>query len=614
MAQEIIKLSKNIISNKYSNEHLPKKFKDLAKSEEYIDEDKINRNYDKVFYNIPKRGSDNTHQYIIEQSHDRLFSEENDLLENEIDKLVLDLDELNKELTTLEIGDASKENELYEDGAFLMAGESPDQEPYQDMNTVWVMQEGRKRPIGDVEIYDTIRKSYDLIPGEKTGIYFLTIDELNLIPDGVGIHTYEDLNLKGTAIIAEDTDIQATSAYFTADFKCEGHEVADTYDIYDNTSSTATGQFYLTNGACTISYYVDNGTIDEIEPTLETLTISKDETVSNITFVRDTGVGNSAIPMDIDITYMDYPSTNWVDEHGYSVNYIKLWGPGKRYSGIVHVGGRVKIQEHSPIAESSWKTLSGVPTDLAQPGNYELVEGDTLNIWSAFGTKRLFPPGSNKHGALNQPHDLQNLFNNTSWYKYYYEKINYSSDIEIDFKHGDYVRLSAAKRAVTGRWHDINVGSYYGETTYLKSYLYGQPIIRWHRKDYDGNFLNLQEGEKYFVVVGMYNKQWTWPIVGGNCYHLKAFLLYDLMHSKIRLVPKSILGDAINLRMETSSGGRPRKVKWGELNTDAIAYVGHKGHNVLGYNTSGPHSFGTDNPFNPDNGGSNTFLNSLNTP
>ena len=26
------------------------------------------------------------------------------------------------------------------------------------------------------------------------------------------------------------------------------------------------------------------------------------------------------------------------------------------------------------------------------------------------------------------------------------------------------------------------------------------------------------------------------------------------------------------------------------------------------------HSFGTDNPFNPDNGGSNTFLNSLNTP
>ena len=107
------------------------------------------------------------------------------------------------------------------------------------------MQEGRKRPIGDVNIYDMIRKSFDLIPGEKTGIYYLTIDELNLIPDGVGINNYSDLHLKGNDIITEDTDLTLPSAYYNADFVCDGVEIADTYDIFENTNSAVAGQFYL---------------------------------------------------------------------------------------------------------------------------------------------------------------------------------------------------------------------------------------------------------------------------------------------------------------------------------------------------------------------------------
>jgi hypothetical protein len=74
------------------------------------------------------------------------------------------------------------------------------------------------------------------------------------------------------------------------------------------------------------------------------------------------------------------------------------------------------------------------------------------------------------------------------------------------------------------------------------------------------------------------------------------------------------MNDAINLKMETSSSGRPKKIKWQDLNTDAIAYVGLKGHTVLGHNTNSPNGLGTDNPFNSSNGGSNTFLNSVNTP
>ena len=118
----------------------------------------------------------------------------------------------------------------------------------------------------------------------------------------------------------------------------------------------------------------------------------------------------------------------------------------------------------------------------------------------------------------------------------------------------------------------------------------------------------------YFVVVGMYNKQWTVPIIGGNVYHLKVFLLYNLSSGRIVPVLRSIMNDAINLKMETSSSGRPKKIKWQDLNTDAIAYVGLKGHTVLGHNTNSPNGLGTDNPFNSSNGGSNTFLNSVNTP
>ena len=157
MANEKIILRKIVISNKESNEKFDKKFEKLAKSEPTINTEIIGNLYDNLFYNIPKQGK-NSHQSIIKQSYDYRKASNIQRLETKINKRTETLEILNEQLITLETGDIN-EHEIYEDGAFLMAGENGS--PYQTTEGVisqrWVMQEGRKRLITE-ELYSTIRR------------------------------------------------------------------------------------------------------------------------------------------------------------------------------------------------------------------------------------------------------------------------------------------------------------------------------------------------------------------------------------------------------------------------------------------------------------------------
>ena len=71
MAEINKKLTKRIISNKYSNDVLSKNFSKLSKSENPVNADKIKEIHDNVFYTMPKIGK-LSHKKLIEQSYNHI--------------------------------------------------------------------------------------------------------------------------------------------------------------------------------------------------------------------------------------------------------------------------------------------------------------------------------------------------------------------------------------------------------------------------------------------------------------------------------------------------------------------------------------------------------------
>ena len=523
-------LRKRITSNKHSNTVINKKFEKLAKSGDPIDPERIKNMYNDSFFKIKKTGK-LSHNEIIEQSYNYVFYRLNQTLDNRIDTLLYDLDEWNNKLTDSQLPNIN-EHSVYDDGSFLMAGESPDQEPYQDMFTVWVMQEGRKRPIADVNVYNTIRKAYGLEIGETTGIYYLTIEELNLIPDGTPIHVYPDLNLEGNSLIAEDVDLELTSAYYEASFYCEGNEVQDVYNIILNDNGASQGQFFVNNEGCRIKFLVDNGTVDEVLPEIVEVQFNKGDQIIQ-RFVRETfSLNNSGMPTNISELYtlnspgeLTYDTAYVAGAMDVGVmpisDYIREWGPMGKFTGIVYAEGRIKYRELKPNEETDSHILNGLPSSPSMGSYYQVVNVDQLNQNTPFGTNRIFAPG----GTFP---------------------------------------------------------------------IYGQPIIR--------------HDQRYNVILAIRSK--TWDIASIDVGSQEWFVLYDLtggrgVYTRRR---RDLKNAGINLDMGFSDSG-PDRIKWENADRSKIKFIGLKGYGTVGYNNSG---VGNDNPFNPNNGGSNFEINSYN--
>ena len=116
------------------------------------------------------------------------------------------------------------EHPIYSNGLFLIAGENGVK--YQDMHTVYIMQEGRRRAFKNENTYKMVRRAMGL-PEDFTGKWFLTVDELNSIDKGADINNTSDLLLEGTDLIVDDDVIQGISANITVLFTCDGNEVQD---------------------------------------------------------------------------------------------------------------------------------------------------------------------------------------------------------------------------------------------------------------------------------------------------------------------------------------------------------------------------------------------------
>ena len=436
MATKNIKLTKNIISNRYSNNIHSKDFSKLAKSNESVDENKIKDTYNTVFYSIPKKGK-NSHTSIIKRTYDWLNYQENQELEAQIENKLEILNNKNTEL--IEVQDPSvKEHPLYSNGTFLIAGENG--EEYPGMSTIYVMQEGRKRPFdnNDGIIYEAVRKSLNLPhkgPSKFSNKYYLTVDELNTIEDGERITIAADLALRGNEIFIEDVDLSIEYSSYELEIKCIGRETSEDTELL-----LTDPDFYIQNtGGCIIEYvnvkptWAGNNTTFDYTPQVQTINLAKNEVITitigkNTNREADDAISNNVI----------YPEVSSVQYNGTSVaGYIKKWGEGNKYEGITKAEGRIEYIEkrNDKITHNileSYKILNGIPSglnlSLSAPGN-EL---------SSYGTRIIYPAGSNLYGDQNQESGVQNIFNDPNsvyYHPFFYGQpiIRYDNDYLVFF-------------------------------------------------------------------------------------------------------------------------------------------------------------------------------------
>ena len=458
MTKRTVLFTKKILSNKSVSE-IPSDFNNLAKTRSPIDEKEIFNYYNNVKQNIPTSGT-NSHAKIVETSDDYINKSLYRSIKSQNKRLVDDLAVLENKLVLLQ-NPSIKEDSIYEDKAFLMIGDGNGRK-HQDHNDIFVMQEGRRRKIDDPSgtIYKFIRRAWGK-PEDYTGIYYLSLEEINNLKDGADITSTSDLLLEGRALEVDLPDILGISAYLDLELTCMGNEISDyvnawtgvvdensSYDesIQSNFENLNNLQFSLNNQACSIKYIVDEFYNDEVGPVVKSISIPAD-TTSTIRILREANSTNSNMPSNMNQYYDQYPIVNLSYGGNDITNYIREWGPGTKYPGIVHVSGRVKYKEvedsllHGSIPDGLGMPydptpyiLNGLPT--GDTGNWETdtnialidYDGYTGQELSAYGTKMLYnEPGL--FGSLGQNSDIQDMFddpNHRYYWKYYtYDGVDY---------------------------------------------------------------------------------------------------------------------------------------------------------------------------------------------
>lgn len=547
MAEINKKLTKRIISNKYSNDVLSKNFSKLSKSENPVNADKIKEIHDNVFYTMPKIGK-LSHKKLIEQSYNHINYNYNQLLERDNKKLTKKLSGKEAELISLD-NPTANEHPVYEDGAILVAGEGG--QIFQDNDIKYIMQEGRKRAFDNNTIFLTAKKALGIPLDDLDGRYYVTIDELNGIPDGPVIGVSPDFHFKGTELMVDLPDILGTAAYYDVEFECLGNEISDyvgalTDSMLDLDINTL--QFYLGNESCIMKYIKDDYTNDEEGPTSIETVIPRGEK-QLIRILRRTDLSNDMIPSDINSYYQDDIPIN-IEYNGNDIDgYIKNWGPHGDYESIVYAEGRIMSQEIGnehiansllllgDIQDTSQKLLNGLPTNTTGVwGDSDIHIIDDPNYsgqkLSNFGTPMIYnTPGY--YGALNQSAGLQ-------------------SDIFDDPGNIYYLRKSSGYR------------------------LYGQPIIRYNNR--------------WNVLVNTYKKNST-----------RYVEFMDLGGHDIWKKHRPKVEDAIGMVMNRDT----LNMEWDTLHRSRIEFIGLQEFKTNKQSRS-------DNIFNPVNG-SNYEINQYNS-
>lgn len=452
MSEDKIKLEKIIKSNKLSNKLYNKSFSELTRSEPPLSNERVEDLYNSLFYRISKKGK-NSHESIIKESRDYLYPQINKKLDDKIESLLEELNSKQEELT--KITSPKPSNSEYPNGSFLTAGNADGQ--FQGMTTVYVMQDGLKRAISSEGLYKLIRKSLKVGGELYSELYFLSIKELNAIPDGVKIEYQWHMSMPEFA--ADYNPIYQRFPFDTIKLYCEGREANDSFDLIS-------GNFYLEDDpedGCSVTY-IKNAFDDDPEPySIETEYIGVGQ-LKTIEIAKDDN-GLKGIPPEITKqVYEDYYDYNLdIQQTG-----TRLWGKDKKYKGVLLAEGRILRKRGSGGEEKfNTKTNQDIPTEIT----FDEMYGNVRKIYSN-GCRQLDGSFEDCFGDLNQSGDLENKFNDPD-FRYYKKAVSFS-DQEIIASVGN-IESDSGFFGFAGNIkldHKRSLGD--GKTFPI----YGQPILR----------------------------------------------------------------------------------------------------------------------------------------
>tara|TARA_B100000683_G_C12342408_1_gene495284 strand:+ start:416 stop:775 length:360 start_codon:yes stop_codon:yes gene_type:complete len=113
-----IRLSKTVLNKDQFDKSIDSSFKTFVKEEEVVDQDTVQeffRLYEKLYYEIPIQGEDNSHEFLIKESSKLATvekdNEEIDPLLDEITELQERVLQLNQELIAQELEETNNAND-----------------------------------------------------------------------------------------------------------------------------------------------------------------------------------------------------------------------------------------------------------------------------------------------------------------------------------------------------------------------------------------------------------------------------------------------------------------------------------------------------------------------
>ena len=501
MAEQKFSFSKKIISNQKSSKIQDGDFKEIALTEEEINDDNLKDIYEELFYEIPKKGEE-SHEFILVQSNEALYPEINENLDNDIKFLEQELLEKNSEYLNKTLPELLQIHPVFPNGIFIQEGNTNSNTPIDPESTIWFVQQGYRRAIlGSNKEFWTqlIRKAI----GDKTIdplgnpislappiLRYSTPEDIMSMKEGQDIATGADVSI--TPIIAkeEQTAIYST---LTLSLHCKGVERWYEFQPGEQPAAGATGwgregYWYLdTQGHCEIVYESDEDPGYEYSPDITTK-IWKGGTWIGTKVSRDPLIygGQDSLSQ----AHYDQPKNVEFKVRpnmgaGESFEYIEEWGAGRKFPSITHVkeGSHIFVgikepstsTEGNPLSSTTagynYAHLNGMDQYQPQPN----VPGGQLNILnnyyykkSAYGTQMIQrgcygPLADECYGSLGHSSDLQELFNDPTFNYYRTDTIaSYRSDNGSKKWPGD-------NRGARG---DIGGGGGYMPK------VYGQPILK----------------------------------------------------------------------------------------------------------------------------------------
>jgi hypothetical protein len=413
-----ISLLKTVISNEEAQNIYDNNFNEVIISAEKIDDEKLKKIYEDLFYKISKRGS-LSHEKIIIKSDEVIHPETNINYDSQIQQLENNIRDKNEELLNQNI--PKNEHPIFSNNTFIQEGDIINNMVIG--NQMWFVQEGFKRQINDSQYTNIIRRALgDNLNNTILDSPFYRIstpEEINSILSAQDITNGTDLSTS-PLIAKEEQD--AVFSQLKVEFECFGvekwYELSDEEKQEFNTEEN--GYWYIDpNGYCELQYQTDIDPSESFLPEITTLTFSPiDGRYKQRRISRDQSLYSNENPLSSD--FYKTP-LNRIDEtrnpDSFSTYYptvasIKEWNIGNKFPAVSYIkpGSRIKIKIMSPTTSDGnpiyqgWMLLHGIDTTAPYQTNIlNFFESQYSNYYTKMINNLCYGPVADRcYGKFNQ--------------------------------------------------------------------------------------------------------------------------------------------------------------------------------------------------------------------